>query len=73
MWDALDPSEKVPGQQHPITIMILTAELRHYLYKATQNTINTISQYNYRENNRSTETYIPGPLHDAIRSFHRRY
>ena len=36
MWDALEPSEKVPGQQHPITIMLLTAELRHYLYKGHQ-------------------------------------
>ena len=44
LWDALDPSEKVPGQQHQITIMIPTAELRHYLYKAKQTHDNTISQ-----------------------------
>ena len=52
LWDALDPSEKVPGQQHPITIMILTAELRHYLYKANQTRDTTISQQHVRENNR---------------------
>ena len=43
LWDALDPSEKVPGQQHPITIMILTTELKHSLYKAKQTHDKTIT------------------------------
>ena len=42
-WDALDPSAKVPGQQHPLTIMILTTELKHSLYKAKQTHDKTIT------------------------------
>ena len=45
-WDALDPSSKVPGQQHPLTIMILTTELKHSLYKAKQTQTHDKTLYN---------------------------